>query len=278
MTQKTVLVTGATSGIGLETARALAQRGWRILLHGRTLARAEAAVADIGSGTLIPLAADLGEQSAVRELATTVRRDHPKLDVLINNAGVWNSARELTADGIERTFAVNHLAYFLLTGLLQPHLRAGARVLCVASDSHKQVKGINFGDLSLEANYHGLRSYAQSKLANVLFCYEYDRRCTDGTVICAIQPGLVQTDIGLKGNTWLHRLAWRVRRRMSGHKTAVQGAATSIFLATVADTPPSGLYWDDCVPKQSYSSSYSAAEAARLWEESERLTGLKFPC
>ena len=278
MTQKTVLLTGATSGIGLETARGLAQRGWRVLLHGRTLERAEAAVADIGSGTLIPLAADLGQQSAIRELAATVRRDHPKLDVLINNAGVWNSTRELTTDGIEHTFAVNHLAYFLLTGLLQPHLRAGARVLCVASDSHRQVKGMHFADLSLAGNYHGLRSYAQSKLANVLFCYEYDRRCTNGTVICAVQPGLVQTDIGLKGNTWLHRLAWRVRRRMSGHKTAAEGATTSIFLATVADTPPSGLYWDDSVPKQSYSSSYSEAEAARLWEESERLTGFRFPC
>ena len=278
MPQPTVLITGATSGIGLETARALASRDWRVLLHGRTLARAEAAVAGIGAGTITPLAADLSEQSEVRELAATVRRDHPKLDVLINNAGVWNSTRELTADGIERTFAVNHLAYFLLTGLLQPHLRAGARVLCVASDSHKQVKGMNFGNLSLEGHYHGLRSYAQSKLANVLFCYEYERRCGTGTVICAIQPGLVQTDIGLKGNTWLHRLAWRVRRQMSGHKTAAEGAATSIFLATAADTPPSGLYWDDRVPKQSYSSSYSEAEAARLWEESERLTGLTFPC
>ena len=278
MPRQTVLITGATSGIGLETARALAGRGWRVLLHGRTLARAEAAVADIGAGTIIPLAADLSQQSEVRELAATVRRDHPALDVLINNAGVWNSTRELTTEGIERTFAVNHLAYFLLTGLLQAHLRAGARVLCIASDSHKQVRGMNFHDLSLADNYHGLRSYAQSKLANVLFCYEYDRRCRDGTVICAIQPGLVQTDIGLKGNTWLHRLAWRVRRRMRGNKTAAEGAATSIFLATVADTPPSGLYWDDCVPKQSYASSYSDVEAARLWEESERLTAFTFPC
>ena len=273
---KTVLITGATSGIGLETARALAGQGWRVLLHGRTEASARAAAETISGANVTPLHADLSEQGAIHQLAETVRTQHPPLDVLINNAGVWNSTRELTAEGIEKTFAVNHLAYFLLTGLLQPHLRAGARVLCVASDSHKQVKGIDFDNLSLEGRYHGLRAYAQSKLANVLFCYAYERRKTTDTVICAIQPGLVQTDIGLKGNTWLHRLAWRVRRQMSGHKTAAEGAATSIFLATVADTPPSGLYWEDCRPKRSYSSSYSETEAARLWEVSERLTDFTF--
>ncbi|CAH1002198.1 hypothetical protein LEM8419_03115 [Neolewinella maritima] len=273
---KTVLITGATSGIGLATARALAEQGWHVLLHGRTLERARAAATAIGTGHITPLEADLGDLQTVHQLAKTVQSEHPPLDVLINNAGVWNSTRELTAQGVERTFAVNHLAYFLLTGLLRPHFAPRARVLCVASDSHKQVKGVDFDNLSLEGKYHGLRAYAQSKLANVLFCYEYDRRRTDDTVICAIQPGLVQTDIGLKGNTWLHRLAWRVRRQMWGHKTAEEGASTSIFLATVAEPPPSGLYWDDCVPKQSYASSYSEQEARRLWEESERLTDFRF--
>lgn len=273
---KTVLITGATAGIGLETARALAAHGFHVLLHGRTLEQASAAAAALATGRITPVYADLSDLAAVRQLAETVRHDHPPLDVLINNAGVWNSKLELTEEGVEKTFAVNHLAPFYLTGLLKEHLTTDARIICVASDSHKQVKGMAFEDLNLTSNYHGLRSYAQSKLANVLFCYEYDRRKEGETTICAVQPGLVQTDIGIKGNTWLHRLAWRVRRRMRGHKTPAQGAATSIFLATVGTTPPSGLYWDECHPKRSYSTSYNAAEARKLWVASERLTGFTF--
>ena len=273
--QKIALVTGATTGIGLETARSLTTQGFRVLLHGRTLEKAQRAAREIG-GTVTPVYGDLSEQDAVRSLAEQVKEQCSHLDVLVNNAGVWNSQRELTSEGIERTFAVNHLAYYLLTGLLLTHLRPDGRIICVASDSHRQVSGMQFADVSLEKNYHGLRSYAQSKLANVLFCYEYDRRKQDATTICAVQPGLVQTDIGLKGNTWLHRLAWRVRRNMGGNKSPAEGASTSIFLATVPDQPPSGLYWDDRVPKRSYSSSYDAGEARQLWELSERLTGFRY--
>ncbi len=273
---KTALVTGATTGIGFETARALSQAGFRVLVHGRTRDKAREAVSRIDGEHLIPVYGDLADLGAIRDLAAGIRTHHPRLDVLVNNAGVWNSHLECTREGIEKTFAVNHLAYFLLTGLLHDHLTPRARIICVASDSHKQVKGIAFDDLNLSKNYHGLRSYAQSKLANVLFCYAYDRWKGDATTICAVQPGLVQTDIGIKGNTWLHRLAWRVRRQMSGHKTPLEGAATSIFLATVADQPPSGLYWDDKQPKRSYSSSYNEEEARRLWEVSEALTGFTF--
>ncbi|MBB4077458.1 NAD(P)-dependent dehydrogenase (short-subunit alcohol dehydrogenase family) [Lewinella aquimaris] len=276
--RKIALVTGATAGIGFETARGLAVQGFHVLLHGRTLAKARAAAAEIpgGDGRVTPLYADLSDLNAVRLLAAGIVADYPRLDVLVNNAGVWNSKQELTAEGVEKTFAVNHLAPFLLTGLLREHLQPDGRIIGVSSDSHKQVRGIAFDDLNLDRNYHGLRSYAQSKLANVLFCYEYDRRKRDATTICAVQPGLVQTDIGLKGNTWLHRLAWRVRRQMSGHKTPVEGADTSVFLATTVDPPPSGLYWDDRQPKRSYSSSYDETEARKLWEESERLTNYTY--
>lgn len=272
----TALVTGATSGIGLETARALAAAGYHVLLHGRTQNKAVTAARSISHGTITPVYGDLASQRQVRTLAERVKRGYSPLDVLVNNAGVWNSHYELTEDGVEKTFAVNHLAYFLLTALLDDHLTPDARVICTASDSHKQVRGIDFVDIGLKSRYHGLRSYAQSKLANVLFCYEYDRRQEGKRSIAAVQPGLVQTDIGLKGNTWLHRLAWRVRRRMSGHKTPAEGADTIVWLATTKAQPPSGLYWDDRMPKASYSSSYDEEEARRLWTLSEELTGVSF--
>lgn len=282
MGQKTALVTGATAGIGFETAKALARSGFTVFVHGRNAQKAAAAVneinAEVAGADLHPCFADLADPVAIRELAATVRDGSPRLDVLVNNAGVWNSHRELTPEGIEKTFAVNHLAYFQLTALLLDRLGPRGRVVCVASDSHRQIKGMFFEDLSLESNYHGLRSYAQSKLANVLFCYEYERRRDpeEHPTIYAVQPGLVQTDIGLKGNTWLHRLAWRVRRRMKGHKTPAEGAATNIFLATDEETPESGRYWDNKQPKQSYSSSYDEAEAARLWSISEEMSGINF--
>ncbi|MGB3547903.1 MAG: SDR family NAD(P)-dependent oxidoreductase, partial [Saprospiraceae bacterium] len=207
-----------------------------------------------------------------------VRAREERLDVLINNAGVWNSTYELTEDGIETVFATNHLAYFLLTHELYPLLAAAphSRVINVASDSHQQIKGMRWDDLGLKDNYHGLRSYAQSKLANVLFTYELQRRFpNDKMDAFAVQPGLVQTDIGIKGNNWLHALAWRVRRRMSGHKTPAEGAATSIYLATAPEVSGrGGTYWDDCRPKESYSGSNDPAEAERLWQESLRLCGL----
>ncbi len=281
---KTVLITGATGGIGFATARDLAGRGYTVILHGRNREKVEAAAASIlerkADAQLKTVVADLGELSQVRQLAEEVKAMAPRLNVLINNAGVWNSKQELTAEGVEKTFAINHLAYFLLTKLLMPSLRAapGSRVVCVASDSHKQIKGMFFDNINLDGNYHGLRSYAQSKLANVLFCYEYNRQrpSDDYPTIFAVQPGLVQTDIGIKGNTWLHSVAWKVRRRMSGNKTPAQGAATSIFLATEPGLEDqSGQYWDDCAPKKSYSSSYDRDEARILWEMSLEMVGEK---
>ncbi|SEQ96237.1 SDR family oxidoreductase [Neolewinella agarilytica] len=281
---KTVLITGATGGIGFATARDLAGRGYTVILHGRNREKVEAATASIraknADAKLETVVADLGELSQIRRLAEEVRALAPRLNVLINNAGVWNSNQELTAEGVEKTFAINHLAYFLLAKLLMPSLRAapGSRIICVASDSHKQIKGMFFDNINLDGNYHGLRSYAQSKLANVLFCYEYDRLrpSEDYPTIFAVQPGLVQTDIGLKGNTWLHSIAWKVRRRMSGNKTPAQGAATSIFLATEPGLEDqSGQYWDDCAPKKSYSSSYDRDEARILWEMSLEMVGEK---
>lgn len=271
---KTVLVTGANAGIGFETAKAMAQKGYRTFLHCRTLEKAtitrDKILAVCPNAQLEIVTADLGELSQIKKMATEVLANTETLDVLINNAGVWNSKLELTAEGVEKTLAINHLAYFYLSYLLYPALSKasnGGRIVCVASDSHKQIKGMFWDDLNLTSNYHGLRSYAQSKLANVLFVYEWARRCPSNVSTYAVQPGLVQTDIGLKGNTWLHRLAWRVRRNMSGHKTPAEGAATSIYLASEEDVQQSsGLYWDNCQPKKSFSSSYDETEAQLLWD------------
>ena len=280
---KTVLITGATGGIGFATAQDLAGRGYQVILHGRTRAKTEAArdhiLADQPGADLKIVMADLSVLEEVRRLGEEVRILAPTLDVLVNNAGVWNSKQELTAEGVEQAFAVNHLAYFLLSHLLLPSLRNApdnGRIVCVASDSHKQIKGMFFDNINLDGNYHGLRSYAQSKLANVLFCYEFERRRKgNDPTIYAVQPGLVQTDIGLKGNTWLHSLAWKVRRKMSGNKTPAQGAATSIYLATAPEAADqSGKYWDNCAPKKSYSSSYDKDEARILWELSEDMVGV----
>ncbi|MEL7378220.1 MAG: SDR family NAD(P)-dependent oxidoreductase [Bacteroidota bacterium] len=272
--QKISLVTGATSGIGFATAQDLARRGHKVLLHGRTKAKAEAAKAQILEN--YPLAevqiyiAELGQPDQVDRMAKAVLADHSKLDNLINNAGIWNSTLELDERGVEKVLAVNHLAYAQLTYLLMPALSAAedGRIINVASDSHRQIKGMFWDDLNLTKNYHGLKSYAQSKLANVLFTYEYERRRkADDPLIFAVQPGLVRTDIGLKGNKWLHRFAWRVRRRMNGNKTPLEGASSNIYLATEPNLDAvSGKYFDDCKPKKSFSSSYEEEEARKLWE------------
>lgn len=284
MSTKTVLITGATGGIGFATAQDLVGRGYEVILHGRSREKVEVAVAalraEFPEAVLATVMADLSVLADIRRMAKEVLEITSSLDVLVNNAGVWNSKQELTAEGVEKTFAVNHLGYFLLSHLLMPALYAAkdSRIVCVASDSHKQIPGMFFDNINLDGNYHGLRSYAQSKLANVLFCYEFDRQRPndDYPTIYAVQPGLVQTDIGLKGNTWLHSIAWRVRRKMGGNKTPAEGAATSIFLASEPGIDNlSGKYWDNCEPKKSYSSSYDKDEARILWELSCEMVGVE---
>lgn len=280
--RKNCVVTGANSGIGYETALALAQTGHRVAMVCRSPEKGAAAreriLATAAGAEVTLFIADLAEQAPIRRVAGEIQRHFDRLDVLVNNAGTWRSKLEYTSDEIESVFAINHLAYFLLTRELYPALRQSpdARVINVASDSHFQIEGLFLDDLFLTERYHGLRSYAQSKLANVMFTYEFDRRRPDERVSSyAVQPGLVQTDIGLKHTNWLHALAWRIRRRMGGNKTPAEGAATSIFLATDAAVGDrSGLYWDDCRPKPSSSGSQDAEAAARLWEESCRMCGV----
>lgn len=284
MTHLTCLVTGANTGIGFETARALAAKGAHVVLLCRTADKGQAATRAIvrttnaAAARLSVVACDLSSQADIGRAGAELRHRFPTLDVLVNNAGAWFSERKLTDDGQERQWAINHLATFLLTHQLLPVLqRAPAgRIVCVSSDSHFQGK-IHFDDPSLDGRYHGLRAYAQSKLANVLFVRELDRRLKERgpsqLTVNAVQPGLVKTDIGTKHTISLHGLAWRVRRL--GGVTPMQGAQTTIFLATSPLVRGvSGQYWDRCRPKRSSQRSYDPAAARRLWTMSLESTGL----
>jgi NAD(P)-dependent dehydrogenase (short-subunit alcohol dehydrogenase family) len=283
MTGKNCVVTGGNAGIGYETARALAEAGANVLIVSRDREKAEAAVGSIRSnapeGQIGYVLADLSSTRSIRRAAGEILADFGTIDVLVNNAGAWFSKLELTGEGIERQFAVNHLAYFLLTHELLGALSASpdGRIICVGSDSHFHGK-LHFEDVSLKSNYHGLRAYAQSKLANVMFVYELDRRLKEmgqeNISVYCVQPGRVNTDIGLKHTISFHALAWKIRRL--GGLSPASGAATSIFLASEeAVKGQSGKYWDKCRPKPSSPSSYSREDARRLWEISESLCGIR---
>lgn len=276
------MVTGGNAGIGYETARALAETGANLIIVSRTREKAEEAVASIRSqapdSQIDYVLADLSSMKSIRRAGDEIRGKFNTLDVLVNNAGTWFSKLELTEDGIERQFAVNHLAYFLLTHELLGTLSASqdGRIICVGSDSHFHGK-LHFEDFSLKNNYHGLRAYAQSKLANVMFAYELDRRLKERGLenisVNCVQPGRVNTDIGLKHTISFHALAWKIRRL--GGLSPAKGAATSIYLASEeAAKGQSGKYWDKCQPKPSSPASYDAEAAARLWEISESLCGI----
>jgi NAD(P)-dependent dehydrogenase (short-subunit alcohol dehydrogenase family) len=279
MAGKTVLVTGGTSGIGKATALGLAALGARVAITGRDLARTRDAAAGIaaaaGNPAVDPFAADMSSQAAVRQLAQEILDAYPRLDVLVNNAGGFWATRRLTADGQEHTFAVNHLAGFLLTNLLLDRLKAGApaRIVTVASAAHSSGR-IDFDDLQDEHGYSAQRAYAESKLANVMFTYELARRL-HGTGVSAttLHPGGVRTGIGAEDPGLLFKLAFSLARPLL--KTPQQGAATSIYLASSpAAEGITGQYFVNSKPKASSKSSYDEAAAARLWQISADLVGL----
>lgn len=280
MNQKTCVVTGANAGIGYETAKSLAQNGADVLMICRNKEKGELALKSIqketGSNKIKLIVADLASQSQIREAAALIREMHPVVDVLVNNAGTWFSELSYTEDNIESVFAVNHLAYVLLTHQLYPALKAApeARIVNVSSDSHFNGK-IDFNNLFLKKGYNGLKSYAQSKLGNVLFTYEFDRRRPDRHIAMnALQPGLVKTDIGLKHTKWLHSLVWKLRR--SGGVSPEEGAQTSIYLATSPEAKNmSGKYWDKCQPKPSSPITYDLEVAQKLWDISLELCGIR---
>jgi NAD(P)-dependent dehydrogenase (short-subunit alcohol dehydrogenase family) len=283
MAGKICIVTGATSGIGEATALALAQQGATLVAVGRNARKCAATLEKLKSETGNPcvefLQADLSSQREIRELASQFRRRHQRLDVLINNAGARFASREVSADGLEMTLALNHLGYFLLTNLLLDELqRSGqGRVVNVASGSHWGCPGINFDDLQSERGYSGKSAYAQSKLAVVLFTYELARRLKgSGTTANAADPGNVISGFcrnnGLIG--WARHLIGSLKAgNLAGPE---EGAKTSVYLASSGEVSrSSGRYFVRGKEVPSSKASYDVEAAHRLWEVSAQLVGLK---
>ena len=277
MAGRTVLVTGGTGGIGRATALGLAEMGAHLAIVGRDRGRTEAAAREIravAGGQVEVFVGDLSAQAEVRRLAGEVLQCLSRIDVLVNNAGGYWNTRHVTADGLERTFAVNHLAPFLLTGLLLDRLKhsAPARVVTVSSNAHATGR-IDFGDLQGERSYSGARAYSQSKLANVMFTYELARRQPATCVtVNTLHPGVVRTAFGAEDPSGIQRLFIPVMRPFM--KSPARGAATSVHVASAPDLEQvTGGYFAAGRPRSSAARSYDEAAAARLWQVSAHLTG-----
>ena len=278
MEGKVCMVTGATSGLGEVTARELARRGATVVVVGRNPEKAESVAEGIKADTSQPvdwLLADLSSQARIRHLAEEFQSRYERLDVLVNNAGGFFLEYGETRDGIERTFALNHLNYFLLTNLLLDPLKAAApsRVVNVASGAHQGAE-IHFDDPNLKEDYSGWRAYGQSKLANVMFTYELARRLEGtGVTANALHPGAVATNIGSNNKTWYAHPILALFRLFS--TTPEKGARTSIYLASSPEVEGvSGGYFANERPATSSETSRDEAAAGKLWGLSETLTGL----
>ncbi len=278
MRDKICMVTGATAGIGLVTALELARKGATVILVGRDKIRCEQSVEKIRQP--IPFAkttyllADLSSQAEIHQLAEQIKVNYGHLDVLVNNAGGFFLKRQLSTDGIEMTFALNHLNYFLLTHLLMECLAASgsARIVNVSSNAHKKHL-LDFDNLQSKSRYHGLKAYGRSKLANILFTYELARRL-EGTQITvnALHPGLVSTNIG-NNNGWLISKIWSFITRKG--LTPEQGAATNIYLASTPEVKGiSGKYFIQEKAVHSSDASYDLHSAQKLWEISSKMVRL----
>lgn len=277
LTGRTAIVTGASSGIGKVTALELAKAGATVVMVCRPGDKAKAArdeIAAAGGHNVELMAADLSSLASIRACAAEFKSTHNRLDVLVNNAGIFMPERQVTVDGLERTFATNHLAYFLFTNLVLDVLKASApaRIVSVASEAERWGK-IDFDDLQCENRYRGIKAYSQSKLANIIFTYELARRLA-GTGVAAncLHPGGVNTGWA-RNAKGLFKMAMGMFSRFM--LTPEQGAQTSIYLATSPEAKGiTGTYFIKCEPAKSIASSYDPAIAARLWEVSEKLTGL----
>jgi len=283
MQGKTVVVTGGNSGIGFETAAALAAMGARVVVTARNADKGRAAVAAIaqragGDAQVQLVVFDLADLSSVRRGAAEILEQAPRLDVLVNNAGLVLSERAETVDGFEATLATNHLGPFLLTNLLLGRIRvsAPARIVNVASTAHNAARmGMPFDDLQSEKKYATMRVYGQSKLANILFTLELARRLEgSGVTANSLHPGTVRTGYGADGDA-RGLLAFGIKISAPFFLSPAKGARTSVYLASDPEVAEvSGQYFVKCKAKQPKRWARDPEAARRLWQVSEELVGL----
>jgi len=276
---KTCVITGATSGIGRASALALADAGADLVLVARSKEKAEAVAAEIAvpipGASVDIVVADLERQAEIRRAAETILERHPRIDLLLNNAGTIELKRHVTVDGYERTFAVNHLAYFLLTHLLMPALREApsARIVNVASDAHR-LSDLRFDDLQSEKKFSAFVVYGRSKLANVLFTRELARRLEGSPVtVNAVHPGGVASGLGANHGR-LSKLVLPIVHRFM--KSPESGAKTSIYLCTSPDVEgASGGYYANCRLRKPSAAACNDESARRLWALSAEMVGVE---
>jgi NAD(P)-dependent dehydrogenase (short-subunit alcohol dehydrogenase family) len=276
MKDKTVVITGATSGIGEVAADRLAQKGARIVFVARDRERGQESLmhfrAIAGHDNHAVHYADLSLIAEQKRVAEAIAASEPQIDVLINNAGAMFTSRQVTADGLERTFALNHMSYFTATNVLLPKLKAGARIVSTASDAHKGNK-LNFDDLQSEKSYSSFAVYGKSKLCNILFTRELARRIA-GTGVTAncLHPGFVSTRFGHEGGGLMNGL---IKIAQNFALTPEQGAQTIIYLASSPEVEgKSGGYYVKSHLATPTREAQNDADAKRLWDISAKIAGL----
>jgi NAD(P)-dependent dehydrogenase (short-subunit alcohol dehydrogenase family) len=271
---KIVMITGANSGIGKETAKVLAKKGATIIMICRNKERGEAALKELKENTKSDkfelILADLADPDEIQQAVTQFKEKFDKLDVLINNAGLVLSKRIITPLRYEKTFAVNHLGHFLLTSLLLDLLieSAPSRIINVSSGVHTTAD-LNLDDINQSSNYRSYRAYANSKLANLLFTYELARRLEGtGVTVNALHPGFVRTNFGRRGRKWYTRILFDIARIFA--ISVEKGAKTSIYLASSPEVKEvTGKYFYKSKPVKSSKPSYDREAQKKLWELSE---------
>ncbi|HTW33128.1 MAG TPA: SDR family oxidoreductase [Rhizomicrobium sp.] len=276
MNGKTVVITGATSGIGEVAADRLAAKGARIVFIARDPKRGEETLKHLNA--IAPgqphkaYYGDLSRLSEMKRVGAEIAAGEPQIDVLINNAGAAFMTRQVTEDGLEKTFALNHMSYFVLTALLRPRLRASGRIVSTASTAHRGTH-LDFTDLQSEKRYSGFSVYGRSKLCNILFTRELARRLA-GTGITAncLHPGFVATRFG-NANGGLFAIALGLAKNFA--LSPEQGASTIIYLASSPEVETlSGLYFDKCKPVTPSREAQNDADAKTLWGVSEKISGV----